>query len=331
VKRILPAILLVLSASLAGADRGLLCFQVDGQAFAFDPSTEKITPSGSFSPAAPSVQFDPQGLLWGRLDPNLFAAWDPATGAWAAKIPLRFQPFRHLITTDGKAYITHHTTTLEGFTISVVDTRSRRLLGEIRGVNGLPLDMVAAEGDVFLTARGVAGDDYLRCRLYRIETLSGRLQELRRASESGWYWKVAASPSALFLCCLPKRGTDQDALIEVIALGSLASVRTIRIGDLLGPGRYFQHLLFEGPWGLMVFQDSDGVQWLAVTDSTLDRVRSVFPLGRSVYDVVGASGDFFFYLSRSQGSGNREFSLISFSAREGKEVKEAPCSGFPAP
>jgi hypothetical protein len=299
-----------------------------GEVLAIDAGRQEVRECGRLSPAAPTVSRDPQGFLWGRLEPNLFAALDPRTGKIVARIPLRFQPFNHLITPEGKAYITHHTITDRGFTVSVVDTRTRSLVSELAGVAGFRTDLAQAAGGVFLATLGLSGQDYGIARLYRIDTKTDRLQELARASERGWYWKVAVNPPYLFLYCLARPESGLKPRIEVRDLGTLQAVRTLTVEELIGKNKNLQSLWCQEGSGFLLVQGADEMQELVIADGELRGIRKIVKLPRPVTGVVGVVGESFVFLTERRDSSSREALLDFFDFERGKEVKTVSLTSF---
>ncbi|OHD71265.1 MAG: hypothetical protein A2V99_11240 [Spirochaetes bacterium RBG_16_67_19] len=178
---------------------------------------------------------DPEGRFWGRLEPRYLAALDPASGQPCTRIELPCKPYNHLITTSGKAYVTHSALTKEGFTLSVVDTRRSVMLRELTGIAGLRTDLVQAAGFVYLAVAGVGKENSRHCYLYQIDEATDRIREALHSTDKGFYWKLAAAGERLYLGWLPAR--DAASSVGSTAFGrvevrDMARVLGLRAGIL---------------------------------------------------------------------------------------------------
>jgi len=326
---LLPLLLCTLSCSgEAAEDPSVYPLLYFGQVLLADAAKLELRVVGELSSAAPSVAADPQGLLWGRLEPRYLAALDPASGRLGARVELPRRPYNHLITPSGKAYVTHSALTKEGFTLSVVDTRRRVLLGELTGIAGLRTDLAQAAGFVFLAAQGVGPENRQHSYLYRIETDTDRLREALRSADTGFHWKLAATGQRLYLGYLPAR--HSSASTSPAGFGRV-EVRDARSLALLGawekaPGP-LRALFATMERVLLFFEDEQGDTELLELDALLAGVRRQHELAGPVARVLGLRGGVLTYLDYPFELGYTRVNVCFYDLESGKELKRIDVGG----
>ncbi|MBN1837226.1 MAG: hypothetical protein JW820_15320, partial [Spirochaetales bacterium] len=256
-------------------------------------STE-LSRLGSFDPAAWTVSRDGQGLYWARCAPRVLGALDADTGRIEARIPLPYRVYNHVMAAGGLLYVSHHTLTAQGFTVSVVDPGARRLVGEIRGISGLRTGLAAAGDAVFMTTVDVASPASLH--LFRIDTVTNQLTELRRAQAAGSRWLLAGQGETLLLAASASAANGEEASLELLDPGSGRTLRA-QAAAVLAPGAGLLGEPLVGAEEILVpIQDSQG-RWtlLCLDPDTLTR-RDLLPLSYSVQRIVGKHGSMLAYL-----------------------------------
>lgn len=287
---------LLLATAAQAASENAFSFMKNGAALSVDVASLSLTVLGHLSPAAPTVDRDPNGLYWGRLGTNTFAALDPRTGDVVCRIALPYRVYNAIIAPNGKAYVTHHTVTPHGFTVSVVDTARRKMIGEIQGISGLRTDLIQAGGFVYLATIGVEKEDSLTLALYRIDTRDDTLREIRRFPRQGYYWQLAAADGFLFISYTPRTAGSGEPKIEVMNLETLRVVRTVTPSQLGLGGRGFGKLSFFGGKGYLPCSSDAGTQEIVVTDPSVSRVLSRLPLPGPIDRLVGVAEETVVYL-----------------------------------
>lgn len=299
-----------------------------GQVLLADPAKLELRVAGELSPAAPSVAADPEGRLWGRLEPRCLAALDPASGRLCAQVELPRKPYNHLITPSGKAYVTHSALTKDGFTLSVVDTRRGVLLRELTGIAGLRTDLAQAAGFVYLAAAGVGKENSRHCYLYQIDEATDRIREALHSPDPGFYWKLAAAGELLYLGWLPARdaastvGSAGFGRVEVRDARSLELLRTW--GEAPGPLRA---LYAAAGQVLLFFEDQAGNTELRVMDPMLSAVLQARKLAGPVGRVLGLRAGILTYLDRRFETGYTEVNLCFYKLGAGRELKRIKLGG----
>lgn len=303
-----------------------LLYMSKGRVVAVDPVTLAVSVHGAFAPDAPTVERDAQGLLWAKMAPNRLAALDPRTNQIVASVPLRYRPFDHVLMPNGRAYVTHNTVTPSGFTMSVVDTAARKLVKEIDGIGGLRTDLVHDDRFVYLATVGVTGADNLLPRLYRIDSATDTLEELRASREAGFHWKLAVSPSALYLCSLPNKGSAFRARIEVLDPATLRVRRTVALADLAGEGLELTAMLAGAGRTVLVCGGNGAGFEAVVTTAELALPARRFVLQGVVKRVLGEAGGMLVYADETVAAGTLDVSLRCYDIEGGKEVKRRSIS-----
>jgi hypothetical protein len=326
-KRILRFALLVLCCAICSGEgsnsQGSYPLIYFGKVFVASARQMTVRLVGSLALSAPSVAEDLQGRLWGRLEPACIGALDPASGRIVARVALPRKPYNHLITPQGKAYVTHSSLTKDGFTLSVVDTQRAVLLRELTGIAGLRTDLAQADGFVYLAAIGVGSGDKLQPYLYRIDTDTDELREVLHARETGFYWKLAAAGGRLYLGYLPSKDEKRSGRVEVrdaVSLKVLAAWQAPR-----GPLR----ALYADPRQVLLFcEGGGGATEILVLDPLLVGAARVRTAEGPMARVLGVDGRILVYLDYPFELGYREVSVCFYDLRAGKEVKRIRLDGF---
>jgi len=262
------------------------------------------------------VAADPQGWIWGRLEPRHLAALDPGSGELVARVRLPHKPYNHLIAPDGRAYVTHSSLTKEGFTLSVVDTRAKALLRELTGIAGLRSDLAQAAGLVYLAAEGVRKEDIQYSYLYQIDGAGNRIREVLRFADAGYFWKLAADGDRLYLGYLPTKDDPRLGRVEVREARSLKVV-----GGWEQPPGPLRGLYAAGGQVLLFCGSRDGNTELLLLDPLLRAVPEQRTLQGPVAQVLGIHGSTLVYLDFPFESGHRDVSVCFYGLEAGRELR----------
>ena len=315
-----------LGDSLSG---GEVCFVEGGNLFAVDVAGRSVRLLGCFAPDAPTVTRDAQGRYWAKSGANTLAAPDAGTGKLVATVPLRYRPFNHILGPGGRAYVTHHTATADGFTVSVVDLERGELLREIGGVQGLRTDIIADDNAVFLAALSVAEADYLSSRVYRLDPRTDAAEELYYNSDTRYYLRLAAHAGWLYVCHLPRKDHTLRPFIRVLDLAAGEPGGDIGVTELLGAYPRLRRLVFDGRRGIIVAQDGQGRNAVVVTDPELTRVVEVQPVPGTVGRLLSVSNGEIVYLDNLERDSGRRIWLRFYSLGKREEVKSIDISRLP--
>lgn len=316
------AVLMLCAAVCSGETYPLIYF---GNVLLADAGEGSLRRVGTLSAAASAVAADPAGRIWGRVDPNAIAALDPLSGKVTARVSLPTTARAHLITPQGKAYITHSVLTKNGFSLSVVDTRRGTLLRTLDRIDGLRTDLVQADGYVFLAGVGVRREDDKHLYLYRIDTQTDELREVRHFTEPGYTCRLAASGKRLYVACLPGYGSTALARVEALEADTLRPLGAWR----QGAGEPVPRGLYAAPGEVLLFCETrDGGHELRVLDPRLETIRATLPLISPVARVLGLQGRTLLYVDLPFELGYREVNLRFYDLGAGKEVKSISIPGF---
>lgn len=302
-------------ASPGGASPDSLAFIYFGKVLLVDPSRQELRLVGTLSPAAPVVGTDPQGWIWGRLEPRHLAALDPDSGELVARVRLPRKPYHQLIAEDGLAYVTHQSRTKDGFTLSVVDTRSRSLLRELPGIAGLHTDLAQAAGAVFLAAEGASVEDSRFSYLYRVDAAGTRISEVLRFEDAGYFWKLAADGDRLYLGYLPTREDPRLGRVEVRDARTLGLVGSWEKAP--GPLR---GLYAAGGRVLLFCGAGAGDTDLLLLDPLLRSAPQVRRLQGPVGQVLGIAARTLVYLDHPSEAGYRDLGVHFYGLEAGREL-----------
>ncbi len=311
-----------LPAASASPGRGPVYFLANGGLFAADLDARRVQQVGWFSPAAPTVARDPLGRFWGRLDRRVFAAVEPDTGSVTAALTLPYSIYNHLITPQGKAYVTHHTLTEHGFTLSVVDTRAGRLLTEIEGLPGLRTGLAQSDSHVYLATVSVEGPRVLT--LLRIDPRTDRPEEMRSLRDEEHVWSLAVSGQTLYVLWQPLPGSSGESRIELIDLETGSTYRSATAAALAGGGFFYgEPALLAGrlylPWQSRAGGRPDHA--LVETGPEARGGARLLPIRGRVYRLLAREGGLLLYLELPEQASGRGLTLCFYDTGEGKEVK----------
>ena len=281
---------------------------------------------GFFHPAAPTVARDPYGFFWARVDNNHFAAINPENGKMIADIKLPFRPYNHIITPDGKAYITHNTLTKDRFTISIVDTKKKKFVGEIKGIHGLRTSIVYCCKKVYLATMGFGSDKYLY--LYRIYERHRKVEEVLKESIKNHVLLLASFNNKVFIFGSKPLSSNLNSINLYILENSTNSPAKMKlkidrsISRITGKpfsknGKiYIPIVLING-------------NSLIVTMNTKDySIADEYPLEGTVYKIIDIKNGLLFYLDNPLEVGKRGVSLICYDTIGEKEVKRVSLLNF---
>jgi hypothetical protein len=287
-----------------------------------DIAEARLRVLGRFHPAAPTAARAPDGLIWGRSGERELAALDPATGRIVATVLLPMRPYDHLVAPNGKAYVTHHTLTSEGFWLSVVDTRERRLCATIRNIGGLKTGLESGGGRVFLSTVDPGSDGSLR--VYALDAERESAREILREPKTGPRLILCCRGDRLYLLRSGGLGTRPE--IQVLAAGSGETLRRIAGEALAGVQRFTGRMLVRGDRGYVPCA-GEGGQGFAEFDFAAERVLRVRSLPSPVWRLLGADGDLLaFLLAEAEGSPGT--TLVFYDLGTGKEVKRVSLPDF---
>jgi hypothetical protein len=324
--RKLVALLLLLGGAAGGfgeRSAGLFPLVYFGKVLLADSTKLELRFVGTLSPTARSVAADPRGRIWGRLEPRHLAALDPDSGEMVARVRLPHKPETLLITPGGKAYVAHSSRTKKGFTLSVVDTGSEALLGEIAGIAGTATDLAQTQELVFLAAEGASREDSQYSYLYQIDSATDQIREVMRLADAGSYWKLAAAGGRLYLGYLPTR---DDARF------GRAEVRDARSFDLLsgwdGATGPLRALYAAGGQMLLFCEKPEGETELLVMDALLRSVVQRHTLKGPVARVLGIHGATLAYLDYAFEAGNTKVMVCFYDLEEGRELRRIDIRDF---
>ena len=317
-RNLIPVLLLLCRAALCSGEASptAFAFIYFGKVLLADPSSLELRLVGTLSPAAPEVAADPQGWIWGRLEPHHLAALDGGSGELVARVALPHKPHSLLIAPDGRAYVTHSSRTKAGYTLSVVDTRGKTLLRELTGIAGLPSDLAQAAAFVYLAAEGVRKEDYQNSYLYQIDGTADRVREVLRLADAGYFWKLAADGDRLYLGYLPTKDDPRLGRVEI---------RDARTTELLGgwekaPGP-LRGLYAAGGQVLLFCGNDEGNTELLLLDPMLREVPQARTLQGPVAHVLGVHGSILVYLDYPVEVGYRDANICFYGLEAGRELK----------
>ena len=290
-----------------------------------DPAALELSRLGSFDPAAYTLTRDGEGLYWARSAPKALGALEPDTGQVAARIALPYRVYNHVLAANGMVYVSHHTLTAQGFTISVVDTRARRLVREIRGITGLRTGLAASGSAVFMTTTDVETPGYLH--LYRIDTATHELTELRRADSAGSCWLLSGGGDTLLLVRTPRPGSAAEAPgASVASVERLDPVTGRTVGAqsaraIAPQARSVGEPLIAGGEIFVPLREAGGRWAIARLDQATLARRDLLPLSYSIQRIIGRHGSVLVYLDGPEPAFGPGMTLHFYDLEGRKEVK----------
>jgi len=320
---------LVLLLLLCGAGLGALPLPAGvyplvflGRVLLADAQHLELRHVGTLSPAGPGVAADATGRIWGRLEPRRLAALDPVGQAVVARVKLSHPPGAILVTSTGEAYVTHKSPTREGFVMSVVDTRQAALLRELRGLAGLPVELVEAAGFVYAAAAGVLRQDPMEWHLYQIEMATGRHREVLASADTAYGWGLAAAGGLLYLGHLPSPDNPRGGRVEVREAATFSLLGSLEITG--GPlrGLYAWQAAEAQQGQVLLFRDAQGGGTeLLILDPLLRAEPRRSLLQSPVARVLGVHGDVLAYLDYPPEAQQAKMNLCFCDLGSGRELK----------
>lgn len=284
-----------------------------------DAYNRELSIVGFFHPAAPAVARCPDGLFWARSGENFLGALCPKTGMIEEKVPLRFRPYNHVITPDGRAYVTHHTLTSEGFLISVIDTKKKKLITEIKNIHGLRTDITYDDNFVYVAAIGVGGNDSLY--LYQINIKNNRLQELYREPLNGYAWKISVHSGFLYLCHV-NRGTHEcSPMIDVMDIALKQIIKTVTFETLDIKQIIGEVSVIDGKLFIPCMNNRKSCS-VAVFDLCSGNIEKIIPACDGIYRVIGIRDRTMIYVDNLMSAGQKGVSIYFHDLEEENVVKE---------
>lgn len=308
------------------SDSPSFAFLAYGNLLTVNPQKQSLSYLYSFHPAAPTVERAPDGLYWARRGEHLLTAFNPETQTIEAEVRLPHRPYNHIITPQGKAYVTHHTVTPRGFWISVVDTSQKKFIKAIKDIWGLRTGLAYGTGFVYLATIGTGRPDNLY--LYRINTQNNRCQEIRRVPKAGFSWKISVWNGLLYLTHINLPGHSLSPMIEIMDPGKKKIKETFRSSDLSGIEKIQGKIFFFGDKGFLSCQTEKDEYGLALLDPRSGKIQDVLETSTPVYRVIGLKEDLLFYTDHPVQAGKKGISLYFYNLSKRKEVKTVNIKEF---
>ncbi|KPL04288.1 MAG: hypothetical protein AMJ90_01520 [candidate division Zixibacteria bacterium SM23_73_2] len=293
-------------------------FTAYGRLFKIDPKKRRINLLYTFHPEAPSIARSPQGHIWARVGEKGLAAFDPQSGEVKDTVELPLRPYNHIIAPNGKAYVTHPMIE-EEFSISIVDTYKKELLGQIKNIYGLRTDLTYGDGFVYLATTGVDRPDSLF--LYQIDISTDKIKFLYGVPITNYYWRVSVYADSLYLCQVTKPNRPSVPRIEVMDLSKKIIHRTITSSSLPGIGRILSKITFRGDRAYLPCQTTEGSYAIAVLDPHSKKVLKVLPVAGQIYRIIDIKKHILMYIDNPVAVGMQGVSLYFYHLKQEKEVK----------
>lgn len=293
-------------------------FITHGRVFEIDLQTMDIELVTRFHSAAPTVARAPDGLYWARTDEKGLAVYNPVEGKLEATVMLPYRPYNHIITPGGRAYVTHHTVTAGGFSVSVIDTYRKKLIKQIQPISGLRTDLAYGDGFVYLATEGVGSDVYLH--LYEIDTRNDRRQEIYREPKSNFSWRVSVHGNALVVCRVYRSAPADSTRMLVLDRSTKKVLQNVNADELPGI-KILGRMVFVHEQGFLPYSLPEGRYGIAVLDTEGLRIQDLLPVTGKVYRIIGVRENLLIYMDHPLGSGKRGSSLFFYDMDQRKEVK----------
>jgi hypothetical protein len=272
-----------------------------------------------FHPSAPTVARAPDGLYWARIGEKGMAAYNSFTGKQEALIFLPYRPYNHIITPEGNAYITHHTLTAEGFSLSVIDTDKKELINQIKCIYGLRTDIAYGNGHVYLSTEGVGSDSCLH--LYQIDTHSDHLQEIYRVQKSGFSWRVSVYEDVLVLCRVYRSELVDSTLLVVFDPSTKEVQQRVDYDELLEI-KIIGKMIIANARGFLPCRTKDGRYGIALLSMDRLYIQEILPVIGNVYQIIGIRDNLLIYMDNPlDRRRQRTLSLYFYDIYKRKEVK----------
>lgn len=309
-----------------------------GRALLVDAKRLELRLAGTFSPVGPGIALDAQGRIWGRLEPSHLAALDPVRQQIVVRLKLADKPGVILVTSSGEAYVTHRKPAQDGFRVSVVDTRRDVLLRELRGLAGLPLELVEAGGAVYAAAAGVLREDPLEWHLYRLEPGTDRYREVLASADAGYSWTLAAAGALLYVGYLPAGKDSRPGRVEVRDARDAGTAQLLASWENTGGRLRGVFAVPETPDGagragkpaqVLLFREAaDGNTELLVLDPLLQGSPRVRLLSGPFARALGVHGSTLVYVDRAFQTGQTRVALVFYDLEAGRELKRIDVRDF---
>jgi len=301
-------------------------FLAYGNLLKVNPDKQTLSYLFSFHPAAPTVGYSQDGFYWARLGEKSIAAFNPLKEKMEANILLPHRPYNHITTPNNKAYITHHTLTPEGFWISVIDTRKKKLIGTIKHIKGLRSGLAQRQGFVYIATAGVENPDTLF--LYEINTRNDHIEEIYKVRNADCYWKISARGNYLYISQINKSKKNSPPSIEVMDIEKKTITQTIHSSQLPGVKEITSKITFTRNHAFMPCRTIDGSPAIGVFNPDLGRIQGLLNVSGHIYKIIGIKDDTLLYIDNPLLAGKRGISLYFYNLRERKEVKIINISKF---
>ncbi len=292
------------------------CFLAGGTVFRVDIANRQVSSIGSLHTSAPDIDVAGDGLVWGRGDLSSVAALDPSNGEEVARVDLPQRPYLQIITPSGKLYISHNTLTSKGFSISVVDTVSKRLIKRIQGIQGIVTGLALDQKSVYIAAVGVRRPDFLY--LYRICTETDTLEEIYRAPKTFYRWEISTYRNLLYLTYVRGANGEAPPLIEVMDLGSHQIVDRWTFSSEIR--RILEQLSFYETSAYALVMCRDGDHGIAVFDPESGKIKRVLPLRQAPSRIIGIHNNCLVYTASPQVAGVKGIALHFYQIDQATEI-----------
>lgn len=295
-----------------------LFFMAYGRVFTIDTKKQDISFLCAFHATAPCVDISSEGLFFARISPKNMAVFDPQKEKFTATIPLSYRIYNHVITPNHKAYVTHHTLTPKGFTISVIDTHKKKFIEEIQHISGLRTDLAQGNKFVYLTTLGVDKDEYIY--LYEINTKNNHLQEIYKTHKKGYYWKIAINNNYLYLCHIYIKDNKVKPIIQIMNLSNKTIFKSIRfpvsakIKKILGKITFTKKEAF-----LPCYMSNNNV--IVSFEPLIGTIKNIYPIKGKIYKIIGIKNQILYYIDNPMQVGKAGISLYFYDLKKKKEVK----------
>jgi hypothetical protein len=294
-------------------------FIAHGGLFQVDLLRRDISLVGQFSSSTPCVARDPSGLFWGRVDDNKLGALDAEKGTFVAFVPLPYRVYEPIITADGRAYVCHNTLTKDGFPLSIVDLKSRKLIGRVTGILGARTDIAYGAGALFVATFGLEDRDFVR--LYRIDTATDQARLVLQIPKAGFYWRVAVQAERLYLFSLPTSASSFFPGMEIRDARTMAIIPQPSVGRLFAGAMPTDKPYFFSGIAAVPCRSGDGSRCLAIADADMTTTRFLLPIRGTIREVVAADTQTVAYLYSNNEDGHGGMSLGFGDLPGRKEVK----------
>lgn len=284
-----------------------------------DPEEQNLSLLCTFHQAASIAARSPNGLFWARMGEKFLAAFNPLKGKIEEKVELPHRPYNHIITPNGKAYVTHHTLTPQGFLVSVVDTSEKKLKKTIKNIYGLRTGLTYGNGFVYLATIGVGRPDNLY--LYQINTQNDKLKEIYRIPKTDYHWKISVFGNELYLCHINMPNKSLAPMIEIMNLEKKKITRTINAANLKGIKEIIGKITFVKDKAFLPCRTPYGGYGIALLNPHSGSVERILDVISHIYRIIGIKDDTLFYIDSPASAGKNGISLYFYNLRERKEVK----------